>query len=150
MKKVKTFEEYRYLKLDPSKKNVKDPKEPFFNEPKYDYKRKKEIFGEVPKHELIEIDLDVINNIIESRPSFGEMVDFVLKKIKKYAEDYKSFMILHTKDEDYLDSYLVFADLEDNDIRILDRLGFGIYIYDDSNEYSEYFSDKTEVSWEWK
>lgn len=46
MKRLKTFEEYRYLKIDPSKDNVKDPNEPFFMEPKYSYKHKKRIFGD--------------------------------------------------------------------------------------------------------
>ena len=64
----------------------------------------------------------------------------VLKKIKEYCEYYPNYSE---------EPYLVFENLTDDDLIILDKIGFGIFIYDDSNEYSDYFDDSYRISWRW-
>ena len=41
MKILRTYEEYKYLKIDNKKNNKKDPNEPFFNIDKKEYKKNK-------------------------------------------------------------------------------------------------------------
>jgi len=149
---MKHLREYRHFKIDPSRNNIKDPNEPFFIEPKYDYKQKR-LLGIENKKELIEIDIPTINNLIQNIAvesaagtyQLSENLLTVLNKIRKYVESY-----YEDDRSDISESYLVFEELSDDDLRKLTKLGFGVYIYDDSNEYSEYFGDKHRISWEWK
>jgi hypothetical protein len=156
MKHLKLFEEYRHIKVWPSKSNVKDPNEPFFNDPKYDYKRKKDIFGvkdislagNYKGESRIEVDASVIEDILRNE-EVDDSLRFVLNKIRSYAQQYRNCM----DDEScghYLSSYLVFEELPDETVKQLRKLGFGIRIYDDSGEYSDSFGDKYRVIWIWK
>ena len=147
--------EYKHFKVWPSKDNVKDPNEPFFNDDKYDYKRRKEIFGakDLSKH-VIEIDADVVEELL-MMDGLSDSVIKILNKIKRYAVGYHEYQEMADADypdsyADYPDSYIVFEDVSDEDVRTLKELGFGIRIYDDSNEYSESFGDKCKIMWEWK
>jgi len=147
--------EYKHFKVWPSKDNVKDPNEPFFNDDKYDYKRRKEIFGtkDISKNsnykseERIEIDPDVVDDLLATE-DLSDSVIKILNKIKEYAIGYHEYQEM--ADADYPASYLVFEDVSDDDVITLKRLGFGVRIYDDSNEYSESFGDKCRVIWIWK
>jgi len=146
MKNLRTFEEYRHIKIYPSKDNVKDENEPFFNEPKYDYKRRKEIFGTKDLSiDEIKIDRRVINNLLNEKDLSDDVI-FVLNKIKNKLKERINSGVFNDEDE----PYIVFEELSDVDVRRIRKMGFGTYIYDDSNEYSEYFGDKYKISWEWK
>lgn len=157
------LKEYRFFKATPWKSNVKDENEPFFNVPKYDYKRKKRILGNDftgdKNRKLIKINSEVIENILKSRPGFistglSDKVDYVLQEIKKVANFMDKYPAHGGEgvfgDDSQLDNYIVVTDLLDDDVRVLYNLGFGIKIYDDSNEYSDYFGDKYKIMWEWK
>jgi hypothetical protein len=155
------FEEYRHIKIWPSKNNVKDPEEPFFNKPKYNYKMQKSIFGDDYRknYELIRIDVETIDNLLrrseiainrdidpygeENWGDISENLIFVFGRIRKIAIGYeKGYEV---------SKYLVFEDfLNSADLHKLKEFGFGIYIYDDSGEGSDYFGDKYRISWEWK
>ena len=89
---MKHLREYRHFKIDPSRNNIKDPNEPFFIEPKYDYKQKR-LLGIENKKELIEIDIPTINNLIQNIAvesaagtyQLSENLLTVLNKIRKYV-----------------------------------------------------------------
>ena len=49
MKHIKMYEEYRHVKLDRSKDNVKDKDEPYWNVPKWRYQDKKKKIDNVKK-----------------------------------------------------------------------------------------------------
>ena len=163
MKHLKLFEEYRHFKVWPSKKNIKDPDEPFFNDKKYDYKMKRQIFGsndflKYKNRKPIEIDNDVIDELLNIG-GMGKNINIILTKIKTYTFEYNEYMNGYEKDISstsprnsigYPDSSLIFYNLENEDVIKLMQIGFDVYVYDDSNEYSEEFGDKFRVIWTWK
>jgi hypothetical protein len=142
--------EYRVFKFWPTKANVKDTEEPFFIEPKYDYKRKKSIYGSNDYKDIkrIKVDEEVLDKLQKSRDVSHKLWK-ILEKIKKYTIEYKRCMD-NPKIEDFPDNYVVYGDLNRDDAKKLMEFGFGLKIYDDSNEYSDYFGDKYKISWEYK
>lgn len=84
------LKEYRVFKFWPTKNNVKNPQEPFFMEPKYDYKQKKMIYGfnDYKNIERIIIDEEIIDKLQKSRDVSHKLWK-ILEKIKKYAVEYK-------------------------------------------------------------
>ena len=106
---------------------------------------------------LIKLDknCEVIDDLINNTQ------DIVMKKIygsiKFHNEMYKEWLIDVEKngddessDDTYPESEITIRYQYDKIIRELMDTGFGIKVYDDSNEYSDDFTDKVKISWEWE
>ena len=149
---IKNFEkfneEYRYFKFDMSKDNIKDKNEPFFVETKYDYKRKKEIFGKTDfsKYDsgyAVEIDEHVIDEFINKGHNISRKLNRVLNEIKHHVTAYTEFLKCGIEaycEIEKPDNFLTYEDLDDYDIKKLMQFGFGVHIH----------NHKCEIWWEWK
>ena len=97
--------------------------------------------------ELIQLNISIIEKLIEDNTDLEK----ILKYVKTYVDDFYGEDSGNGEDgEDYPDNYIVFNDITDEESDKLKELGFGVKIYDDSNEYSNDFRDKYKISWDWK
>jgi len=82
------FEEYKYLKIDRSPWNIKDPNEPFFNLPKGKYLRKKRDDEFKIREEKREE--DKIKRILDKQPPEIEEFLYYFENIDNYIVNVKS------------------------------------------------------------
>jgi len=94
-------------------------------------------------------DFDKINEeFFNKNNNLIELDDYkILNLYKNSRNELKRIfkIISHRLSEEYIT--ISFDIIDQNDIDRLKNLGFGVKIYNDSNEYSEDFRDKIKISW---